>query len=208
MLTIQNLNISFDAKPIVTGLSLHIADGEVLCLRGESGSGKTSVLRAVLGFTDYQGTVTLDSQLLTPRNISTLRQQMAYVPQDFLMPCDTVSQMVQSILQLRANNSPSITHEALMTQWTHLGLSPSLYDQQARQLSGGQRQRIMLSLVGLLHKRLLLLDEPTSALDAESTRLVARYVRRLAHTQQMPVLAVSHSDLFAEMSDETMLLQQ
>lgn len=202
MLTIQNLNISFDAKPVVADLSLQIADGEILCLRGESGSGKTSVLRSVLGFIDYQGTISLDGETLTPRNISALRQQMAYVPQDFLMPFDTVCQMVQSILQLRANNSPSVTHESLVDQWTQLGLSPSLCNQQVSQLSGGQRQRIMLSIVGLLRKRLLLLDEPTSALDADTTRLVAQYVRHLARTRQIPVLAVSHSDLFVSMSDK------
>jgi len=200
MLTIQNLNITFDTKPLVTDFSLTVADGEIVCLRGESGCGKTSILRAILGFIDYQGTITLDSHTLTPDNISTLRQQMAYVPQDTLMPYDTVRDMIQGILSLRANTTPWDSH-SIMHEWTYLDLDDSLYESPLSQLSGGQRQRIMLSIVALPWKKLLLLDEPTSALDDHTASRVADYLHRLAQQRNIPILAVSHSTHFASLCD-------
>ena len=198
MLTVRNLHIEYNSKTIVRDLSFQVADGEVVCLRGESGCGKTSILRAVLGYIDYSGTIELDSAVMNERTTAGLRQQIAYVPQEFVMPFDTVGEMIHSVMDLRANSLQPCSKDLLMTAWSQLALDPSLYDKQARELSGGQRQRIMLSIAGMLRKRLLLVDEPTSALDADTTRLVAQYIHRLAHEQHIPVLAVSHSDIFAQ----------
>ena len=141
MLSIRNLQIEYDSKVIVRNLTLQVADGEVVCLRGESGCGKTSILRAILGFIDYQGTIMLDSNLLTPGNISAMRQQMAYVPQDTLMPYDTVRDMIQGILSLRANTTTPWDSYRIKYEWIDLDLDDSLYESPLSQLSGGQRQR-------------------------------------------------------------------
>ena len=198
MLSIRNLQIEYDSKVIVRNLTLQVADGEVVCLRGESGCGKTSILRAILGFIDYQGTIMLDSDLLTPDNISAMRQQMAYVPQDTLMPYDTVRDMIQGILSLRANTTTPWDSYRIKYEWIDLDLDDSLYESPLSQLSGGQRQRIMLSIVAIPWKKLLLLDEPTSALDDRTASRVAEYLHRLAQQRNIPVLAVSHSDTFAQ----------
>ena len=208
MLEIDNLFVSYDGEPVVRDFSLTVGDGQVVCLCGESGCGKTSILKAVLGFVDYEGRVRVDGKEMTDRNTHELRKQMAYVPQEFIMPHETVKEMVESVVELAANAGAGFSKEKLMMEWGKLKLDESLYERKTSELSGGQRQRIMISLVGLLQKRLLLIDEPTSALDAASTRLVSQYIRALARERQMSVLAVTHSDVFAGECDFMIQLQK
>lgn len=202
MLSIRNLHIIYNGKDVLTDFSLHVDDGEVVCLRGESGCGKTSVLRAVLGFIDYGGTIALDGEQMTERNTGLLRQRMSYVPQEFVMPHETVTEMVASVMDLNANCRTAYTKDSLLKEWGQLGLDSTIFNKLTSELSGGQRQRIMLSICGMQEKRLLLVDEPTSALDTDTTRLVAEYVTRLARQKRMAVLAVTHSDVFADMCDK------
>lgn len=208
MLEIDSLFVSYDGEPVVKDFSLTVADGQVVCLCGDSGCGKTSILKAVLGFVDYEGSVMIDGKEMTDRNTHELRKLVAYVPQEFIMPHETVKEMVESIVELAANAGAGFTQEKLMEEWGKLKLDQLLYDRKTSELSGGQRQRIMISLVGLLPKRLLLIDEPTSALDAASTRLVSQYIRTLAQQRQMNVLAVTHSDVFAGECDFKIQLQK
>ena len=85
MLTIQNLNITFDTKPLVTDFSLTVADGEIVCLRGESGCGKTSILRAILGFIDFrdmiQGILSLRANT-TPWDSHSIMHEWTYLDLD------------------------------------------------------------------------------------------------------------------------------
>jgi len=202
MLKIKDLHIKYDnEKEVVNGLSFAVADGEVVCLCGGSGCGKTSILKAILGYVDYTGDILLDNTRMTDENTNELRTHMAYVPQEFVMPLETVRDMVQAVMDLDANTACRPSETSLQEEWKQLGLAPHLLQKQSRELSGGQRQRVMLSVSGLLGRRLLLVDEPTSALDADNTRIVAEYIIRLARRDKMAVLAVSHSEVFASMCD-------
>ena len=208
MLEIDSLFVSYEGEPAVRDFSLTVCDGQVVCLCGGSGCGKTSILKAVLGFVDYEGRVRIDGREMTERNTHEMRKLMAYVPQEFIMPHETVKEMAESVMELAANKGAGFSEERLMAEWAKLGLDVSLWDRKTSELSGGQRQRIMISLAGLLPKRILLIDEPTSALDATSTRLVSQYIRALAQERQMCVLAVTHSDVFAGECDFKIQLQK
>ena len=72
-------------------------------------------------------------------------------------------------------------------------------------MSGGERQRIMLSMVGMLDKKVVLVDEPTSALDVDSSLLVAGYLQGLAK-RGTAIIAVSHDRAFAGQCDKTLML--
>ncbi len=206
MVSIRNLHVQYDGKTVVRNFLLEVADSEVVCLRGESGSGKSSVLKAVLGFVDYEGEVAIDGVVMNEANTRSMRQQMAYVPQEFTMPFESVAELIGSVMELGVNVGKKYSKEQLMTDWQMLGIEPHLYERKTHELSGGQLQRVMLSLVGQLERRMLLIDEPTSALDGETTRLVAKYIRHVAQEKQMAVLAVTHSDVFAAMCDRVVTM--
>ena len=207
MLKIDNLSLSYGTQDVFSNLTMEISQGEMVCLCGESGCGKSSLLKAILGFVDTKGTIEFDGIHLNSNTIDMVRRKTAYVPQDLSIPYDTVEQIATSLFELRANRNIKFTTEALFADWTMLGIDHALWQKQANEISGGQRQRIMLSVAGLLGKRLLLADEPTSALDADSALVVAKYFRMLTQKRNMTVLAVSHSEHFIKECDRTITLQ-
>lgn len=202
MLEIKNVKIKFGDKTLLGGLSLSAEDGQVVCISGDSGCGKTSLLRAILGFLPLEeGHVSIDGELLTPAAAGEFRKFMAYVPQDLAMPMETVEEMVKIPFALKANVSTPFSKKRLMEEWQKLDLDSELYDKKVSELSGGQRQRIIISTLGLLQKPIVLADEPTSALDAHTTALVLNYFKALA-ADGATVITVSHDPTFANGCDK------
>ena len=206
MLEIKNVKIKFGDKTLLGGLSLSAEDGQVVCICGDSGYGKTSLLRAILGFLPLEeGHVSIDGELLTPAAAGEFRKFMAYVPQDLAMPMETVVEMVKMPFALKANISTPFSKKRLMEEWQRLDLDSELYDKKVSELSGGQRQRIIISTLGLLQKPIVLADEPTSALDAHTTALVLNYLKALA-SKGATVITVSHDPAFANGCDKKVII--
>lgn len=206
MLEIKNVKIKFGDKTLLGGLSLSAEDGQVVCISGDSGCGKTSLLRAILGFLPLEeGHVSIDGELLTPAAAGEFRKFMAYVPQDLAMPMETVEEMVKMPFALKANISTPFSKKSLMEEWQKLDLDSELYDKKVSELSGGQRQRIIISTLGLLQKPIVLADEPTSALDAHTTALVLNYLKALA-SKGATVITVSHDPAFANGCDKKVII--
>ena len=202
MLEIKNVKIKFGDKTLLGGLSFSAEDGQVVCICGDSGYGKTSLLRAILGFLPLEeGHVSIDGELLTPAAAGEFRKFMAYVPQDLAMPMETVVEMVKMPFALKANISTPFSKKRLMEEWQKLDLDSELYDKKVSELSGGQRQRIIISTLGLLQKPIVLADEPTSALDAHTTALVLNYLKVLA-AKGATVITVRHDPTFASACDK------
>ena len=206
MLEIKNVKIKFGDKTLLGGLSFSAEDGQVVCICGDSGYGKTSLLRAILGFLPLEeGHVSIDGELLTPAAAGEFRKFMAYVPQDLAMPMETVVEMVKMPFALKANISTPFSKKRLMEEWQKLDLDSELYDKKVSELSGGQRQRIIISTLGLLQKPIVLADEPTSALDAHTTALVLNYLKALA-SKGATVITVSHDPAFADGCDKKVII--
>lgn len=206
MLEIKNARLSANGKPLFENLSLTVPNGSICCITGESGCGKTSLLRTILGFQCLdEGFVSIDGELLTPSSAETFRKDTAYLPQELSLPAEWVSEMVAFPFQLRQNKGGAFTKQRLFEEWQLLGLSPELYDRKTSELSGGERQRAMLAVCGLLGKHLVLVDEPTSALDGNASTLVANYLRRLA-TKGAAIVAVSHDMQFAATCDTRIII--
>lgn len=195
MLRIRNLSLCYGMQKVLSGVTFDVHRGEIVCVCGESGCGKSSLLKSVLGFVDVEGDIEVCGTKLCEATVDEIRRTIAYMPQELSLPHETVGEMVRSPFALRANRHVVFSEEKLMSDWHKLGLSEELLSKKTTEISGGQRQRIMLSVAGLLEKQLLLADEPTSALDEDSTLLVLDYFRMLARERGMAVLIVSHSSV-------------
>lgn len=195
MLRIRNLSLSYGTQNVFRDVTFDVHRGEIVCVCGESGCGKSSMLKSVLGFVDAEGDIQVDGIRLAETTVDEVRRCIAYIPQELSLPYETVEEMVRSPFALHTNRHIVFSEEKLMSDWRMLGLSRDLMSKRATEISGGQRQRIMLSVAGLLGKRLLLADEPTSALDEDSTLLVLDYFKMLAKERGIAVLLVSHSPI-------------
>lgn len=206
MIKIENISISFGSLILFKALNLHVHKGESVCISGGSGSGKTSLLRAVLGFVPLsEGSIKVDNILLTPKTADSIRRKIAWIPQELALPSEWVSEMVRMPFELKANRETGFSKERLMEYFALLGLEKELYDKRVNEVSGGQRQRIMLAVTAMLDKPLLIVDEPTSALDAESCTRVIAFFKSLC-SKGMTVLSVSHDKQFAAGCDRVFTL--
>ena len=206
MLKIEGATLRLGGRVLFRDFGLEVRAGEWVCVTGESGCGKTSLLRAALGFLPLEtGRVRVGGLELSEHTVERIRRCTAYVPQELFLPVETVEEMLHLPLDLKANRGREFTEERLFRCWAQLGLGRDLLHRRVVQLSGGQRQRIVLSMATLLDKQLLLADEPTSALDEDSVGRVAALFRSQA-ARGAAVLSVSHNRAFLEACDRVVKL--
>lgn len=192
ILSLRDVKVQYEEKTVIDTLSFQVDRGEILCLKGHSGCGKTSVINAVMGFVPFMGEITVMDKHLTDSTVDEIRRHIAYIPQELALPQETVLDMVRLPFSLKSNRHVSFSEKLLFDEWKMLNLEPELLSRGTNEISGGQRQRIMLSVAGLLGKDLLLIDEPTSALDTGSVQLVLDYLHYLASERGMAIVAASH----------------
>ncbi len=201
---VEQLSLRIGERVLFADLSFTVSAGELAVLRGESGTGKTSLLRCLLGFTQpASGRIRLWGELLSPRTVGGLRRRLAYVPQEPPLGGGTVEEVLQRPLAYRANAGIVWQADAAAALFERLRLPTTLLGEPVAGLSGGERQRVALASVLLLRRSLLLLDEPTAALDARSSDAVIELLRSL---DGVAVLAVSHADALAAAAARTLTL--
>lgn len=202
MLKVKNACISFNDEVIFSGFHLHVAKGEMVCISGQSGKGKTSLLNAVMGFVQLcEGEIIVNNITLNKSTIDDIRKHIAWIPQELALPVEWVSDMIRTPFELKANRKIAFRQDELFACFAELGLEEALYEKRVIEVSGGQRQRMMLAVSALLRKPLIIIDEPTSALDGESMDKVLHFFRNRAN-KGTAILAVSHDEVFAAGCDK------
>ena len=198
MLRIENLGVRFGQTELFSGINFHVAKEEFVCLTGRSGCGKTTLLRAVMGFVaPFEGSVTVENTLLTPRTADTIRHRIAWMPQGLSLPTEWVSEMVRLPFNLRVNRGVAFSERKLLDNFEKLGLEEELLRKRLHEISGGQCRRILLAITAMQEKPFLIIDEPTAGLDNTSALKTLQFVQQLCkegHT----VLAVSHDKQFMD----------
>jgi thiamine transport system ATP-binding protein len=182
MLTLTGLQVSFD-EPVLHGIDLEVSAGEIVCILGPSGGGKSTLLRAVAGLVEYSGSVAMAGRRLD--DVATHRRQIGMMFQnDLLFPHLDVAGNVGFGLH---GDDPQRVHQMLDL----LGLT-GLEHRDVSTLSGGQAQRVALARALAPAPEALLLDEPFGALDAVLKAELVLEVQRLLRDQGVTVLAVTH----------------
>lgn len=179
----------------VDGVSLTVQRGETLGLVGESGCGKTTLVRAVLGLQKpASGRIFLEGQDLTAmsrRALRARRPKMQVVFQDpysSLDPRMNVHDIIAEPLRVNGRYRPERVHELL----EQVGMTPDVENRLPAAFSGGQRQRIAIARALALEPELLVLDEPVSALDVSIRAQVVNLLTRLQKELGLTYLFIAH----------------
>jgi len=174
-------------------VSFRVAEGESFGLIGESGSGKSTVLRALSGLnTHYDGSILLHGRELPHvRDKAFFRgtQMVFQDPYGSLHPRKMVNQVLLEPLAIHGLDRPQQRVDAVLEA---VGLGPSFRFRYPHQLSGGQRQRVAIARCLILEPRILLLDEPTSALDVSVQAEILNLLHRLRLERGLTYVMVSH----------------
>lgn len=193
----ENLGFRYADAPadekVFDKLTLHIPAGQRVGLVGRSGSGKTTLTKLLLRLDDVQeGRVLVDGQDVSRCTQQSLRQQVAYVPQEALL-------FHRSIRENIAYGKPDATEEEIRKAAAEANALefierlPQGFDtmvgERGVKLSGGQRQRVAIARAILVNAPILVLDEATSALDSESEALVQEALENLMRGRTSIVVA-------------------
>ena len=218
ILEIDNLHKQFGGNPVLRGVSLRIAEGEVVSLIGPSGSGKSTLLRcAALLETMDRGTLRFSGRTAAAeqdsRSVYAPRQQLHQLRRNFglvfqsfnLFPHYTVLRNLTDAPVRVAGRSRAEAEDEARALLQKMGLADKAGAYPC-ELSGGQQQRVSIARALAMHPKILFFDEPTSALDPELTGEVLSVMRQLAD-EGMTMLVVTHEMSFArDASDRTLFM--
>jgi polar amino acid transport system ATP-binding protein len=195
----RDVRKSFGTLEVLKGISLEVAKGEVVCIIGRSGSGKSTALRCITGLEKIQGgTINACGYAIhdTETDLRRVRQDIGIVFQSFnLFPHLTVEQNITLALRRVKKMTAAESSKIAGVVLAQVGLSDKLQNY-PEQLSGGQQQRVAIARALALAPKLMLFDEVTSALDPELKGEVLKVIEDLARGGMTMVL-VTHEMHFA-----------
>jgi len=202
LLAVENLHVAFPPwrKPVraVAGVSFELFRGETLGLVGESGCGKSTTARAIVGLNHAQaGSVRLDGrEILGDRSaLREARRRVQMVFQDpyaSLNPRMTVGDIVAEPLVIHAVGDARERQLRTIELMLQVGLDPRFLNRYPHEFSGGQRQRIGIARALALDPEVLLLDEPVSALDVSIQAQVLNLLASLREERGLSYLFIAH----------------
>jgi len=206
VIEIDNLGVRYDGRWVLRGLCLRVVGGEKVAITGASGSGKTTVLRCIMGLTPWQeGQVRVFGQTVTGHSVWHLRPRMAYVAQEPDLGRGPVREVIERPFGYKANAALRGNLARLDELMGRFNLSTGLLDKQMPALSGGEKQRIALVSAILLGRDVILLDEASSALDKANKKAVGEY---LHGAEDVTVLSVSHDTEWTDFSERIVSLDE
>ena len=183
----------------VDGVTFELSAGETLGLVGESGCGKSTTAKLVLGLiAPSSGEVVFDDQPVHAQKNATwraARKQMQMVYQDPLGALDRRLRVIDQVIEpLDIQNilDRASRREAALAIMTAVGLSQNLFERYPHELSGGQRQRVVLARALILKPKLIVCDEPISALDVSIQAQVINLLQDIQKQMNLAMLFISH----------------
>lgn len=176
VLTVNNLQISYDDHKIISDLSFTVQQRDILIFLGPNGAGKTTLLRALQNLLPYQGAVSWNAQ------------KISYLPpQEFLQRQNLPPLNIGEFYGFKTNNLDSIK-----TMIVDVGLDENLLSHQFSELSTGQFQRMLIGWALLDKPDVLILDEPTSGIDIGGEETIYSLLHKFWQYQNLTILLVTH----------------
>src|SRR5204863_784935 len=220
MLSVEDLEIHYRTRDGVTravdGASFAVPEGKIVGLVGESGCGKTTAVRAVMGVLSENGSRAGGKIVFkgTPIDATNTRpllwREIAYVPQSAMSSLDpvyTVGAQIVEVLTKRGGASRSAAKARAIELFDLVGLSERRLGDYPHQFSGGMRQRAAIAIALALEPSLLLADEPVTALDVIVQRQILDTLRELQQRLNLSMVMVTHDiSVVAYLCDEVVVM--
>ena len=206
VIDIRGLSASTAAGAILRNVSLSVKAGEVMALVGESGAGKSTIAKAILGILPpairitggeilFEGTELLS--LPPPKFRELLGLRIALIPQDpltSLNPSRRVGDQLMDGLRLRAGleKAKAVSRALSLLNDVHIREPERVMARYPHELSGGMRQRVLIAQAFSLNPQVIIADEPTTALDVTVQKQVLRLIRDMQREHRTTLLFVTH----------------
>ncbi len=197
----KNVEISYDSRPVVSGVSFEIMPGSITMIIGPNGSGKTTLLKALAGLLPFSGEINLFG-----KRQPGAPARLGYVPQRFSFD-RSIPITVQEFLSL---SSPRCFTDQCIHQklYQDVGVA-KIFTKPVSDLSGGQLQRVLIARALLEEPQILLLDEPASGIDIEGQNAIHKVLRDITREKKTTVVMISHEfNIVNHLADQVLCLNR
>lgn len=225
LLDVKNLSVRFKTLEgtvtAIDGISFQVNRGEVLCLVGESGCGKSLTSLSIMGLVEKPGTYEAEAIAFEGENIAACSQeQMRKIrgdkismifqePLTSLNPLFTVGNQIDEVFRLHRGMGKKECREKSIEMLKFVGIPApeNVYKRYPGALSGGMRQRVMIAMALSCRPRLLIADEPTTALDVTIQKQILKLMRDLQREFNTSIILITHDlSVVAEMADRVAVM--
>ena len=211
MLEITDLHAGYGTTPILFGVSLGVRAGEAVALLGKNGMGKTTLVKAAIGFLrPWRGSIRFDGHLLTgrpPHEIAGLG--VGLVPENRrIFPGLTVRENLELGLSAVRHRGAALRRERLDQVFRLFPRLAERIDQPAKTLSGGEQQMLAIARVLMARARIILMDEPTQGLAPAVVRLIRELIAELKRLGVTILLAEQNARMALNVCDRGYIMEK
>ena len=225
LLNVKNLSVKFKTlegiQTAIEGNSFSVYKGEVFCLVGESGCGKSLTSLSIMGLVEKPGIVRADEILLDGQDLSKMKEsqlrqlrgnKMSMIfqePLTSLNPLFTVGNQMDEVFRLHQKAGKAKAREMSVEMLRFVGIPDpeSVYGRYPAALSGGMRQRVMIAMALSCRPSLLIADEPTTALDVTIQKQILKLMQDLRRELDTAIILITHDlSVVAEMADRVAVM--
>ena len=208
MLKVKELHAGYGRIPILNGVNLDVAEGQVLGILGHNGMGKTTLIKTLMGFIDTtQGTIQLEGQDITRASPNKrARAGFGYVPQGRdIFPRMTVRDNLRFAVAASGSTSKTKVDE-ILDQFQRL---VPLMDREGGALSGGEQQILAIARCLCANPKLMFLDEPTEGIQPSIIEQIAELLSMLKQKSQLTIVLVEQNlEFVSSLSDRVAIIQK
>nr|WP_321507408.1 ABC transporter ATP-binding protein [uncultured Celeribacter sp.] len=227
VLSVRDLSVALPGKHdrayAVQNISFDLMPGEILCIIGESGSGKSVTANTVMGLlpevmTIEKGSINFKGRSLLDLSEGELRKLRGRAvsiifqdPLSALNPLMMIGDQIREVLDTHNMGTPASRADKVVEMLTEVGLPDPLLIQHQYpfRLSGGQRQRVMIAMALALDPDILIADEPTTALDVTTQAQILDLISRIQQRKGMSVMFITHDfGVVAEIADRVIVMEK
>lgn len=211
ILSVKNLNKSFESGFKLKNIDFDIKDGEVVSLIGESGSGKTSISKIIVGLLKAEGQVLFQGMniLENPKKINGKIQMIFQSPYSSLNPKYKVRDIIlEGVIYQKILKGKNNINEYLINTLNEVGLDKKVLNKYPHELSGGQRQRVGIARAVAVKPDLIIADEILTALDALTQIQILELFQKLKENKKISYLFISHDiNVVKKISDRILIIK-
>lgn len=221
LLAVEDLSVAYGGKRVVRGVNFTVERGEILIIAGESGSGKSTVLKAIGGLLGRSGAIVDGQIFFDGRNITYFPDgERRKISGDSIgmifqnagasfCPIRTIGDQIFEAVRAHRDWDKKFFRERATEFMLKINLDPATLDEYPFRLSGGMAQRAGILAATILEPKLLLADEPTSALDAVTQVEVVKELLNLRGRLKISIVLVTHDLRVARrMADKILIMRR